>query len=83
MLLAGTYYEDPYLLEMVDSDSYSRPSFFDLVFELLFRRAGLVKRPLKELPLSKYFAGLSKATVKSKLTKADSGYKTLIPKSRM
>jgi hypothetical protein len=56
MLLAGTYYEDPYLLEMADSYSYSRPSFFDLVFELLFRRAGLEKRPLGELPLSKYFA---------------------------
>jgi len=55
MLLAGTYYEDPYLLEMADSDSYGRPSFFDLIFALLLRRVGLEKRPLGELPLSKYF----------------------------
>jgi heparin/heparan-sulfate lyase len=55
MLLAGAYYEDPYLLEMADSDFYGRPSSYDLVFALLFRQAGLEKRPLEELPLSKYF----------------------------
>ena len=55
MLLSGTYYEDPYLMEMADSDFYHQPSFFDRVFELLFRKPGLVKRPLEGLPPSKYF----------------------------
>ena len=55
MLLAGTYYKDPYLLKMADSDLYHKPSFFDRVFELLFRKPGLAKRPLGGLPLSKYF----------------------------
>ena len=57
MLLAGAYYEDPYLLAMADSDYYGRPSSYDQVFALLFRAAGLEKRPLAELPLSKYFPG--------------------------
>jgi len=56
MTLAGAYYEDPYLLTMADSDIYSRASYYDLVFKLLFRKPELVKRPLEELPLSKYFA---------------------------
>lgn len=57
MLLAGAYYKDPYLLNMADSDYYGRPSSYDQVFALLFRAAGLEKRPLGELPLSKYFPG--------------------------
>ena len=56
MMLAGAYYEDPYLLTMADSDLYSGPSSYDRVFELLFRKPGLEKRPLDELPLSKYFS---------------------------
>jgi len=57
MMLAGAYYEDPYLLTMADSDFYSGPSSYDRVFELLFRKPGLEKRPLDELLLSKYFRG--------------------------
>jgi hypothetical protein len=56
MMLAGAYYEDPYLLTMADSDLYSGPSSYDRVFELLFRKPGLEKRPLDELPPSKYFS---------------------------
>jgi len=55
MMLAGAYYENPYLLTMADSELYSRPSSYDVVFKLLFREPGLVKRPLEELPRSKYF----------------------------
>ena len=55
MMLAGSYYEDPYLLTMADSDFYGRPSSYDRVFSLLFRKPRLVKRPLDELPPSKYF----------------------------
>jgi heparin/heparan-sulfate lyase len=55
MLLAGAYYDDPYLLEMADSDFYGRPSLYERVCELLFRQPGMAKRPLQELPLSKYF----------------------------
>ena len=57
MILAGAYYEDPYLLTMADSDLYGGPSSYDRVFELLFREPGLKKRPLDELPPSKYFPG--------------------------
>ncbi len=55
MMLAGAYYEDPYLLTMADSDIYSRPSSYDRIFELLFRKPGLEKGSLDELPPSKYF----------------------------
>ena len=55
MLLAGAYYEDPYLLTMADSDFYGRASSYDRIFALLFRRPSLEKRPIEELPASKYF----------------------------
>jgi len=56
MMLAGAYYEDPYLLTMADSDFYYGPSSYDRIFKLLFQRPGLERRPLDELALSKYFA---------------------------
>ena len=56
MMMAGSYYEDPYLLTMADGD------FFDdglkplhQVFELLLRPAGAQKRPLSDLPRTKLF----------------------------
>ncbi len=56
MMMAGSYYEDPYLLTMADGD------FFDdglqplhQVFELLLRPAGVQKRPLSDLPRTKVF----------------------------
>ena len=56
MMLAGAYFEDPYLLTMADSDFYYGPRSFDRIFKLLFQRPGLERRPLDELPLSKYFS---------------------------
>lgn len=56
MLLAGAYYEDPYLLTMADSDFFRESSSYDRIFKLLFRNPGLEKRPIEELPLSKYFS---------------------------
>jgi hypothetical protein len=55
-LLAGAYYHDPYLLTLADSDLFQRRAVFDCVLELLFREPNVVKRPLSELPLTKYFA---------------------------
>ena len=55
MMLAGAYYEDPYLLTMADSNFYGGPSSYDRIFKLLFRRPGLERRPLDGLPVSKYF----------------------------
>ena len=57
--LTGSYYNDPYLLTMVDSGllhGSSGPSAGDRVFELLFRQLGAPKRPLSQLPKTKYFA---------------------------
>ena len=56
MMLAGAYYEEPYLLTMADSDFYGGPSSYDRIFKLLFLKAGLERRPLDELPVSKYFS---------------------------
>jgi hypothetical protein len=55
MILAGAYYEDPYLLTMADSDLYSGPLSYDRIFKLLFRKPGLAKKPFDELQPSKYF----------------------------
>lgn len=55
MTLTGTYYNDPYLLTMVDTEHF-HDSAGDRVFEILFRESGAPKRPLSELPKTKYFA---------------------------
>lgn len=55
MTLTGTYYNDPYLLTMLDAE-YFHDSVGDRVFEILFREAGAPKRPISELPKTKYFA---------------------------
>jgi heparin/heparan-sulfate lyase len=57
--LTGSYYDDPYLLGMVDRGIFcgsSGPSSGDRAFELLFREPGVATRPLDELPKTKYFA---------------------------
>ena len=54
-LLTGSYYEDPYLLTVADSNLFSKPDPVCRVFELLFRKPDGPKRPLAELPLTKYF----------------------------
>jgi heparin/heparan-sulfate lyase len=57
--LTGSYYNDPYLLTMVDSGllhGRGGPSPGERVFELLFREPDAPKRPLSELPKTKYFA---------------------------
>ena len=53
--LAGTYYEDPYLLEMSELDHFWGASDIDLVHRLLFEPAGAQRRPISELPLTKRF----------------------------
>lgn len=55
-MLTGTYYEDPYLMQMADEEISA--SFNDLseVFHLIFRKPGLAKSPISQLPLTKYFA---------------------------
>lgn len=55
MLLTGTYYDDPYLLWMADSGVFKSYKDIGGVFELLFRKPGSEKRPINELPLTKYF----------------------------
>jgi heparin/heparan-sulfate lyase len=55
MLLTGTYYDDPYLLWMADSGFFRSYGDIGGVFELLFRKPGSERRPISELPLTKYF----------------------------
>jgi hypothetical protein len=55
-MLTGSYYDDPYLLGLSDSDLYWNAPVYHRVLELLFRPAGTVARPPDDLPLSKYFA---------------------------
>jgi len=54
-LLTGSYYQDPYLLWLADSDLFGRGGFSYRVLELLFRPSGVATRPLSELPAKKYF----------------------------
>jgi heparin/heparan-sulfate lyase len=54
-MLAGTYYGDPYLMTMADSDLFWRSRSFARVLELLFREPDAARQPLDSLPLTKYF----------------------------
>ncbi|MBD3393869.1 MAG: hypothetical protein GF418_17190 [Chitinivibrionales bacterium] len=53
-MAAGTYYEDPYLLAVTDSDIFWSKSDQHCVFELLWRPT-TASKPLAELSLTKYF----------------------------
>ncbi len=55
-MLAGSYYEDPYLLTMADSDLFGGSGRFARVLAIIFREPDAEKRPISELPLTKYFA---------------------------
>ena len=55
MTMTGSYYNDPYLLTVLDM-RYFHESAGDRIFEILFREPGVPKRPLSELPKTKYFA---------------------------
>ena len=55
-MLTGSYYEDPYLLGLSDSELYWDAPVYHRVLELLFRPASVTSRPFDELPLSEYFA---------------------------
>ena len=55
-VMSGSYYDDPYLMTMADSDFFGNYRDYGSVFELLFRKPGAKKRPINELPLTKYFA---------------------------
>ncbi|MCK4276203.1 MAG: hypothetical protein KAX78_06800, partial [Phycisphaerae bacterium] len=53
--LVGSYFNDPYLLEMADG-----PYFYDAfplysVLEFIFREPGYTRSPISQLPLTKYF----------------------------
>ena len=52
MYTTGAYYNDPYLLEM--SDYYPKTDFDD-VYTLIFVPRNYIKKPIFELPKSKYF----------------------------
>ncbi|MBW2459570.1 MAG: hypothetical protein JRI68_34065, partial [Deltaproteobacteria bacterium] len=55
-MLTGSYYDDPYLLTLADSDLYWNPPDYHQVLELLFRPAGAASAPLEQLPRTKLFA---------------------------
>lgn len=55
MALAGSYYDDPYMLTILDKRNFHE-SPGDRVFEILFRKQGIAKNPISELPKTKYFA---------------------------
>ncbi len=55
-MMTGSYYNDPYLMTMADSGFFRHYRAYGSVFELLFREPGAEKRPINELPLTKYFA---------------------------
>lgn len=54
-LMTASYYSDPYLMTMAESDFFSEYGDFDCIFEILFKEPNAEKRPLNELPLTKYF----------------------------
>jgi hypothetical protein len=54
-LHTGCYYGDPWLMTMADAPYFWSFSAMDRVLEFLFRAAGAEKRPLNELPPTKYF----------------------------
>jgi len=55
-MMTGSYYEDPYLLTLADSDLFWNPSDYHQVLALLFRPATAASAPLSELPTTKLFA---------------------------
>jgi len=55
MSLTGSYYEDPYLLFMADSDFFWEPDELDLVLTMAVRPPGIATRPIDELPLTRFF----------------------------
>jgi hypothetical protein len=57
VMMTGSYYNDPYLMTATDSDFFSHYRGHGSVFELLFREPDAEKRPIAELPLTKYFPG--------------------------
>jgi heparin/heparan-sulfate lyase len=54
-MMAGAYYQDPYLLTMADSELFWSHRAFARALEILFREPGSEKRPISGLPLTKYF----------------------------
>lgn len=54
-LFTASYYQDPYLFALADSDLFTSLDIPDKIFEILFRPVKTEKRPLSELPLTKYF----------------------------
>ena len=52
--LTGAYYRDPYLLTLFDDPKFYARGFLRFV-DLLFLEPGLERRPLSELPKTKYF----------------------------
>jgi len=55
MMLTGSYYEDPTLLWMADSDFFWSPSDLDRVLALVLRPSGVSTQPVSGLPLTKFF----------------------------
>lgn len=56
-MLSGTYYNDPYLLSMADDPHFHDTTIYEPILEILFRDSRVQKRPLTDLPLTRYFAG--------------------------
>ena len=56
-MMTGCYYDDPYLMSMADAKIFHHYGADGSVLELLFRKPGAEKRPLGELPFTKYFTG--------------------------
>jgi len=54
-LMTASYYSDPYLMTMAESDFFNNYGDFDCIFEILFKEPNAEKRPINELPLTKYF----------------------------
>ncbi|MGB9597708.1 MAG: heparinase II/III domain-containing protein, partial [Candidatus Poribacteria bacterium] len=54
-LMTASYYNDPYLMTMAESDFFNNYGDFDCIFEILFKEPNAEKRPINELPLTKYF----------------------------
>ncbi|MBT4817377.1 MAG: hypothetical protein HON70_16860, partial [Lentisphaerae bacterium] len=52
--LTGAYYRDPYLLNLFDDPAFAVSGFYHLP-DLLFLDPGMERRPLGELPKTKYF----------------------------
>ncbi|MEK7396076.1 MAG: heparinase II/III family protein, partial [Candidatus Poribacteria bacterium] len=54
-MMTASYYDDPYLAFMAESDFFNKYGDTDSVFELLFKKPNAKKSPISELPLTKYF----------------------------